>query len=78
MSVCSKEYFAGSVARGDALLREKGVAASVRAAKFRGRRSRKPPEETAGQAAAIVDDDGCDAPASHVGLIWNHCREYIT
>jgi hypothetical protein len=40
-----------------------------RASKLRGRRGRKASEETAGQAAAIVDHD---APADNAGLVQNH------
>jgi hypothetical protein len=35
------------------------------------RRSREPSEEAARQAAAVVDHDPRDKPASD-GLIWNH------
>jgi hypothetical protein len=78
MSSSSKKSIAWSVKRADALLKEKGGAASMRAAKFRRCRSRKPPEEATGQAATIVDDDGCDAPAGDADLIWNHCWQYIS
>jgi hypothetical protein len=49
------------------------VGASKRARKFRGRGSREPSEEAAGQARAIVDDD---APADRAGLGENHLESF--
>jgi hypothetical protein len=42
--------------------------------KSRCRRGREPPEEAAGQAAAVVDHDRCGEQASGAGLIWNHFK----
>src|ERR1700722_13575666 len=47
-------------------------AESDRARKPRRRRGREPSEETAGQAAVIVDHDPCGELVSDAGLIWNH------
>jgi hypothetical protein len=47
-------------------------AKSKRARKPRCRRGREPSEETAGQAAVIVDHNPSGELTSDAGLIWNH------
>jgi hypothetical protein len=49
-------------------------AESDRARKPRCRRGREPSEETAGQAAVIVDHDPSGELVGGVGLIWNHFK----
>jgi hypothetical protein len=49
-------------------------AESDRARKARCRRGREPSEETAGQAAVIVDHDPSGEFVGDAGLIWNHFK----
>src|SRR5258706_5514820 len=72
MSVSSKRNSDEQVGA-DRREKKETSARSERACKFRGRRGRKPPEEAAGQARAIVDHDRRDSLTSD-GLIWNHCK----